>query len=116
MSRTFTDQELDWLVYRLDAEGHDPEDAFDAADAIRFLRAGGWSPVLQQIGHDCAGTLTISLDEAAVRADATREMAKALGQILAIPNAEYGGDWDEIEVAREIARAALEKAKTPPAV
>ena len=32
---------------------------------------------------------------------------KALEQISAIKNEEYGGDWDEIERAREIANAAL---------
>jgi hypothetical protein len=40
-------------------------------------RAGGWSPVLQQIGHDCAGTITISLDESGVRANATRDLVQS---------------------------------------
>lgn len=31
----------------------------------------------------------------------------ALEQIAAIENEEWGGDWDEIERAREMARAAL---------
>ncbi|MCO5129781.1 MAG: hypothetical protein M9932_04360 [Xanthobacteraceae bacterium] len=32
---------------------------------------------------------------------------EALEQIIAIPNRDYGSDWDEIEEAREIARKAL---------
>lgn len=38
--------------------------------------------------------------------DAVR-LEKALREIILIPNSLTGGDWDEIEKAREIARAAL---------
>lgn len=34
-------------------------------------------------------------------------MRKALHDIVYIPNAMYGGDWDEIEKARNIATGAL---------
>lgn len=36
---------------------------------------------------------------------------EALEKIAAIPNAATGGDWDEIEQARDIARKALEEEK-----
>lgn len=37
------------------------------------------------------------------------ELVAALKQIAAIVNQTSGGDWDEIEMAREIARAILSK-------
>lgn len=40
-------------------------------------------------------------------ADEIERLRGALSQIVAIENQEYGGDWDEIEQAREIARMAL---------
>lgn len=37
------------------------------------------------------------------------ELVAALKQIAAIVNQTSGGDWDEIEMAREIARTTLSK-------
>lgn len=48
----------------------------------------------------------------AERLEASVENAiKALQEIANIPNAMSGSDWDEIETAREIARAALAQVK-----
>ena len=48
--------------------------------------------------------MSIELFDAYNEIDRLRE---ALEKILAIENKTEGGDWDEIEEAREIARAAL---------
>ena len=39
------------------------------------------------------------------------KLLEALKQIADIPNEDWGGDWDEIEEARLIARAAIAKAE-----
>jgi hypothetical protein len=39
------------------------------------------------------------------------ELLEALKQISAIEDLEWGGDWEEIEQAREIANAAIAKAE-----
>lgn len=41
-----------------------------------------------------------------------KELLGALEKIAAIEDGYYCGDWDEIEEAREIARAAIAKAKS----
>lgn len=45
---------------------------------------------------------------------AAPEMYAALKRITQIQNQEYGGDWDEIEEARNIAFAALAAVTPPP--
>lgn len=42
------------------------------------------------------------------------ELLEALKEIAAIEDRMYGGDWDEIEDARKIARAAIAKAEKEP--
>ncbi len=37
-----------------------------------------------------------------------KRLRGALEEIFAIEDQQYGGDWDEIEQARQIARAALQ--------
>ena len=44
-------------------------------------------------------------------ADEIERLRCALAHITNIKNEMYGGDWDEIEHARTIARAALEEGK-----
>jgi hypothetical protein len=43
---------------------------------------------------------------------AAPDLLEALTKIAAIEDLMYGGDWDEIEQARQIARAAISKATT----
>lgn len=42
-------------------------------------------------------------------ADEIERLRAALGKIAAIENNDWGGDWEEIDQAREIARAVLAK-------
>lgn len=46
--------------------------------------------------------------ELKARAELADKYEKALGAISAIENKEVGGDWDEIEEARRIAKEALQ--------
>jgi hypothetical protein len=43
--------------------------------------------------------------------DLNAELLEALRKIAAIKNQMYGGDWEEIEEAREIANSAIAKAE-----
>ena len=45
--------------------------------------------------------------EIARQRDEIERLRAALRQIAAIENQEYGSDWEEIEMARNIANAAL---------
>lgn len=100
----FTNTELDTLEKRLGARvlavtNEDTGALLDAVVAIAFLRRE----------RDEARV------EAAVRADATRELVEALEQIAA--TAEDGGTpvYRLLMRCGEIARAALDTAKSPPA-
>lgn len=58
----------------------------------------------------CRELFDIRSDPATMVEFATRETARlraALKKILDIDNQESGGDWDEIEQAREVAHEAL---------
>lgn len=55
---------------------------------------------------------TLEREKVDARAEVERLRA-ALEQIAAIENKDYGIDWDEIEEAREIAKAALAEKSQP---
>jgi hypothetical protein len=62
--------------------------------------------------HEAAGTWGLGLDSFSwaaylKRAEKAQRVRDALERITAIENKCDGGDWDEIEEAREIARTAL---------
>lgn len=86
-----------WVVeYRDNSDGdwHFLERAHDEADANR--------EVIKLKPHYPARASRF------VRVAKYEKLMRALRQIAAIENKTDGGDWDEIEKARQIARAALD--------
>jgi hypothetical protein len=57
--------------------------------------------------HDKTGSLPIVSRALIVSAARVARLEEALRQIAAIENEMVGGDWDEIEQARRLARFAL---------
>lgn len=85
---------------------------FKGSGAINYLEVSGNHP---EIG---GFTVTIQRDEGKtphqfrIAAEQQRdELLEALKRIAAIENSMYGQDWDEIDKARRIANAAIEKVK-----
>jgi hypothetical protein len=57
--------------------------------------------------HGHKDTRHAAAELAAAQSSRIARLEEALRQIVAIEDEMYGGDWDEIEKARSIARAAL---------
>ena len=62
---------------------------------------------LNEINRDPWPTFPVNKDDLRNLLDENARLREALLEISAIVNQQWGGDWDEIENARAIARAAL---------
>lgn len=76
------------------------------ADAILRWNDGPYSSHSAPVGKYARE----AADALAAQAAEIERMREALSRITAIENEDFGGDWDEINRAREIARQALVKA------
>jgi hypothetical protein len=70
-------------------------------EALHFVMHNTIEVVARQMSRDMA-----NIAELKQKRD---ELLAALKAISNIPNKSYGGDWDEIEEARAIAKAAISK-------
>ena len=60
------------------------------------------------IGSTCQCQVCNAHEQLSAQSAEIARLREALGTIIGIENRDYGPDWEEIEEAREIARAALE--------
>ena len=80
----------------------------DGTDDV-FDANGNW--IAMPFGYENGGISTRLCDARAQAIAALPDLYAALEKIAAIENQEWGSDWAEIDEARQIARAALAKAK-----
>lgn len=76
-------------------------------DKVKHMEDLNWKPASQ---YWCE-QYHIKRKKLVEAADEIERLRCALAHITNIKNEMYGGDWDEIEHARTIARAALEGSK-----